>query len=161
MKTNIHTPIGLLLAFLLVATACKKQNAPTEISENLSTYITAYTSGVISKTAPVYVHFAQAAISEEQIGQSADQLLTLLPKATGRTIWEDTRTLRFEADMNLEAHQSYTATLSLKPLFEGLPKDMEAFTFKFETRQQYLNVYHTQVQATDEQDLSQQQITGI
>lgn len=161
MRTNTNSKALLLFALLLTSfVACKKQQAPTEISENLSGYIYAYTTGVISKAAPIRVRFTQAVVKDSKIGKSADKALRLNPSVAGEAIWEDAQTIRFDAENYFDSDTEYSGTVQLGSLFKDTPKDLQEFVFNFQTRQQRVDVSVAGMQAVDNKDLSKQQITG-
>ncbi len=161
MTTTNLKAILLLATLLLGLNACKKSvDAPTELTEDVSAYIYGYTSGVVSKAAPIKVRFAQAAVPSEQVGQAADAVFNIKPSVKGKAVWEDTQTLRFEPEQHLKSDEEYSARVELAALFASLPDDLKNFTFNFRTRKQNLNIMVGGLQALDLSDLSKQQIKG-
>ncbi|MEN0046810.1 MAG: hypothetical protein AAF806_07130 [Bacteroidota bacterium] len=63
--------LSIILGFSL--NSCKNaQEEVTQLSENLSAYVYAYTSGIVSKAAPIKVRFTQAVIEEDTRSVSID-----------------------------------------------------------------------------------------
>ncbi|MEM6698281.1 MAG: MG2 domain-containing protein, partial [Bacteroidota bacterium] len=119
-----------------------------------------YTSGIVSKAAPIKVRFTQAVIEEDQVGTTAKNILDIRPSVAGEATWQDAQTLVFEANEYLASDQAYTADIDLKKLFSNLPKDLSTFRFNFQTRQQGIKVRVNQVSAVSNDDLRSQQILG-
>ncbi|MEL6943315.1 MAG: hypothetical protein AAFO82_11655, partial [Bacteroidota bacterium] len=160
MRT-LKTLCFLSITLTLFLNSCKKsQEEATQLSENLSAYVYAYTSGVISKAAPIKVRFTQAVVEEDQVGSTAKNILKISPNVAGEATWQDAQTLVFEASEYLESDQAYSANIDLKKLFSNLPKDFNTFRFDFQTRQQGVDVRIKQVNTVDNDDLRSQQILG-
>jgi len=149
------------IALTLSLNSCKKsQEEATQLSENLSAYVYAYTSGVISKVAPIKVRFTQAVVEEERVGTVAKEILQINPSVAGQAVWQDAQTLVFKPQNNFKSNREYSASIDLKKLFSNLPKDFNTFRFDFQTRQQGIKVRVNQVSAVDNDDLRKQQVLG-
>jgi hypothetical protein len=161
MKNNFL--LALLIA-LTGAYSCKKKEPARakDISEAVKSYVYAYTTGVISRTAPVRVSFAGTAVSQDKIGKEANGIIRFTPGADGAAIWEDDHTLRFEPDEDgWESGTAYVANVDLTEVFDNLPEDAQSFEFDFLVREQGLNVQVNGVEASDPADLTKQQLTGV
>ncbi len=153
-----------LVALSVSGTGCSKKSKETArlIPESVGAYVYAFTSGIISKASPITVKFAAAAVEATQAGQEAAQgLISFRPAIKGKAVWEDERTLVFQPDGLLPSKTAYTATLSLKKIFSGLPSDAESFSFEFHTRDQFFTVEADGISAPDPSNLSVQEITGV
>ncbi|MBI1227425.1 MAG: hypothetical protein GC192_19495 [Bacteroidetes bacterium] len=155
-----------ITAFLLIVisffTACGKKEIlrAKEIPEAVKSYIYAYTAGVISKTDPVRVRFAGAAIPTDKIGSEADDILDFKPSISGNAIWEDDHTVRFDPEDGWESGTAYVAKVSLKEVFDNLPEEAKSFEFDFLIREQNLNVEVFGMEAEDVSDLQRQVLKG-
>lgn len=150
--------------FLVTTSGCTKKPSDTAriIPESVGAYVYAFTSGMISKAAPIRVQFAAAAVEAAKVGNDADAgLISFSPGIKGKAVWEDERTLVFQPSDLLQSNTGYTATLSLKKLFQGLPADAESFSFDFRTRDQFFTVEADGISAPDPSDLSKQEVAGV
>ncbi|MEM9849056.1 MAG: hypothetical protein AAF847_14315, partial [Bacteroidota bacterium] len=153
-----------LAAYLLIFTlffACKKTTSEvSQISEDLSAYVYAYTSGVISKASPLKIRFTQSVVAEEEVGQTAKNILQIRPKVKGVATWQDAQTLTFEPDSYFASNENYQVSVELDDLFDQLPKELKTFNFDFQTRQQNMRIAIDKVAAKTDTDLRDQQIFG-
>ncbi len=168
MTTNTHTntswTTSLLIAILLITCtlSCKKKtNTYITPDAEFSTYINAYTSGEISKTAPFTIRFNDAVVNTNQVGSAlSDGLLRLSPSIQGTTTWDDERSLTFTPSKNFASGQNYVVSLRLDKLFDKVPAKLHNFEFNFRTREQHYSFDFDGIRAADPADLSKQKITG-
>ncbi|MBI5916860.1 MAG: hypothetical protein HY842_15915 [Bacteroidetes bacterium] len=157
-------PFFILVALLgsIGFSACgKKQIARAkEIPEAVKSYVYAYTAGIISSTDPVRIRFAGAAVTEDKIGEDADDVLSFTPSVSGTAIWEDDHTVRFEPEDGWESGTAYIAKVLLTEVFDNLPKEAESFEFDFLVREQSLSAEVFGIEAEDQGDLTKQQLKG-
>lgn len=154
--------------YALVATAlfsglvaCKKTTKAKVISENASQYVYGYTTGTVSVANPIRVRFADALVSQEQVGQQAgSSLIRIRPSVSGTVRWEDDRTLLFEPDQWLDGGTSYLATVFLSELFPNAPADARSFEFDFQTKAQNMEVYVDGLATENSEDLTKQILKG-
>ena len=156
----IYISFALLTIFGLIACGKKEVVRAKEIPDAVKSYVYAYTTGVISKNDPVRVRFAGAAVSEDKIGQEADDVLDFTPSTSGAAIWEDDHTVRFESKNGWESGASYIAKVSLDEVFDNLPKEAKSFEFDFLVREQSLSAEVFGIEAEDPNDLTKQQLKG-
>jgi uncharacterized protein YfaS (alpha-2-macroglobulin family) len=160
-----HLPVYILAALLgiLFLPACKKEiTRAKEIPEAVKSYLYAYTSGVISKNDPIRVRFAGAAVAPDKVGTEADSdILSFSPSISGKYIWEDDHTVRFDPKNGWESGQAYVAKVQLAEVFENLPDDAQGFEFDFLVRDQGMSVEVFGIEAEDAMDLKKQQLKGL
>lgn len=146
---------------LLLAFACRR-SAPTDrLPEEARPYLAGYTTGLLSKAGPVRVRFTQPVVAGDQVGTEADPgLLRLQPGASGRLVWEDEQTLRFDPDPYLNADASYTATLALGELFDGLAREVRTVSFGFHTKKQQVELDLLGLYPASGQSFSEQELRG-
>ncbi|MEM7572943.1 MAG: MG2 domain-containing protein [Bacteroidota bacterium] len=154
-------PSLLFLLTISLFYGCKQdplanQPSPEEIAE----YITGYSTGVIGKSEPIRVQFAEAVggVNADETEAAAD-LLTFEPSRAGRAVWENSRTLRFEPTEGWEVGQAYIATIHLDRAIDTLSAGPKTYSFGFNIRKQTLRVIVDGLQAAGT-DLARQQITG-
>ncbi|MEL6132801.1 MAG: hypothetical protein AAFR59_05485 [Bacteroidota bacterium] len=123
-------------------------------------YISAYSSGEISRSSPVRVRFTTDMVPETATKQALlSTPFSFSPRLKGTTIWEDTRTLKFVPESELPSGQAYQVELALDELMDG---DVPAhFPFAFVTRPQDIKVEWTSSQSFAYQDQQWHQVKGV
>jgi alpha-2-macroglobulin len=161
-KQQISTSLFILLLAVTGFFACGKKDVlrAKGIPEAVKSYVYAYTAGVISKSDPVRVRFAGAAITADKVGSEADNILDFKPSVSGKAIWEDDHTVRFDPEDGWENGTAYIATVSLSEVFDNLPEAAKSFEFDFIVREQALNVEVFGIEAEDPTDLKKQLVKG-
>ncbi len=160
MKNQIAFVLLLLLSF----TACKKtgeEQRAAAIPESVFSYVYAYTSGTVSRTAPIKVRFAKDAVSEDKVGTEAgNNLLFFSPKIEGKYVWENQRTLRFTPTEKLASGTVYVGKVQLIQIFPEAKGDAEKFEFDFRTYELNYVVKQTGFKTKNANDLSIQEFEG-
>ncbi len=125
-----------ILLFLFSACGSK-----TEVSEESAfwNYISAYTSGHISKHATIRVVLANE-VPDAEVGKEVEDAFEFSPKIKGTTSWIDSRTLEFRPEEPLKGNQEFTAKFHLSKFLEVEEKNLETFVFKFQTIKQAIGV---------------------
>ncbi len=152
--------LGLIFAMGLQFISCNRENRAQKMPESVSAYVYGFTSGVISRTAPIRVQFASMVASADQIGQEADGIISFSPSIDGEATWENEHTLLFSPTTPLLSGTSYVATVQLSKVFDNLPADAKSFEFDFRTRDQYMEVSIDGFNAPNPKDLSKQELKG-
>ncbi len=139
--------------------SCKKEYKAKLMSNKINNYVYAYTSGVMSKAAPIRVRFVSAVVDKDEIGAEADDdLIWFSPKISGNAIWEDDRTLLFTPEDLLASNQNYVGKVALKSLFQNVAAEISTFEFDFRTKELFFEVSVDGIQSvgtvTKEQELS-------
>jgi alpha-2-macroglobulin len=151
---------SFLLAFL-VFFSCKQTRIAKEMPTSLSAFIYAYTSGEISKAAPIKVRFTSSLIDAEKIGSALDEdIISFRPRIKGKAIWEDDRTIQFTPDDYLEADKDFIGKVNLKKLYKTLPEDATTFEFDFKVKAQNFSVNFQGLTGIDPSDTKNQRLTG-
>ena len=129
--------------------------------ESAKAYVYAYSQGMISRTDVIEVQFAAIVAEPEEIGTkvSAD-LVQLKPQAAGEWEWVDQQTLRFTPNPSLDFATTYTVQVSLKDLFDNVPKDASLFEFSVKTREPYVSVAVDGLFTPDLSERDQQVLQG-
>lgn len=152
--------IVFLTAFSLLP-SCKQEQRARKMPESVSAYVYGYTSGIVSRAAPIRVRFATLAAEESAIGQEADsRLLSFSPTIAGTATWEDAQTLRFDPSEPLSSGTAYVATVNLKKILPEVPDEAASFEFDFRTRDQYFDLSVDGISAANPRDLSKQELHG-
>lgn len=156
--------IFLFLLVLLTAIGCKDKTAvPTLdlINPAISNYLSAYTSGVISRTEPIIIRLAEPSIQEGVVGQQvANGILKFTPNLPGTATWEDAQTIKFTPNNMMPSGTTYKVDLAIGQLFGGVEKELQDFAFNFKTRDQFYSVRLNGLNTPDLTDLSKQSLAG-
>ena len=151
----------LILAAAIVFPSCKKEQRAQKMPESVSAYVYGYTSGIISRSAPIRVRFASLVAGEEAVGQEADkQLISFSPAVSGTATWESRQTLRFDPASPLASGTAYIATVHLAKAIPDVPAEAASFEFDFRTRDQYFDLSIDGISAANPADLSKQELHG-
>lgn len=159
-QTQNLSRISLLL-LLTMMFACKQQRVAKEMPTSLSDFIYAYTSGEISKAAPVKVRFTSNLIKPELVGTELDEdVLTFRPKIKGKAVWENDRTILFTPEEYLDPDKDFIGRVNLEKLYKNLPDDAKEFEFGFKSKAQNFSVSFKGLKGIDPSDTKNQQLEG-
>ncbi len=122
-------------------------------------YVSAYTSGFISKNSEITVKLTKpVAIAEP--GKEIDMDLFLFdPALTGKAVWEDKNTIVYKPENELRSGQRYKTIFLLNKLVE-VPTEKGKFKFTFECIPQNFDVNIEGISLYNATDLSKVKITG-
>ncbi len=148
------------LFLLLFLSACGHKNKEVSTLTKVNPFVYAYTSGVISKAAPIRVRFATNAAPSGSIGKSADDVISFSPSIPGVAKWEDARTLKFQPNQDLESGTTYKANLRVNSIIKDAKGEDANFAFQFHTRDQYFQVDLDGMRPVSNSDLSKQVVKG-
>lgn len=151
------TTVVLFLA--LLSTGCRKNHDLTTLSAE-NPFVYAYTSGVISKSDPVRVRFAQSIANSTEIGKEAPAVLSLSPNIKGKLTWEDANTLRFDPNQDLASGTTYDVSVNVKQVIQDAKGDNANFTFQFHTREQHYQIDLEGMRSASNTDYSKQSLKG-
>ena len=115
------------------ALACNREPEQISNSANYVNYISAYTSGLVSKEASIRIVLAKP--SPNFSGSNSEvtgDVLDFNPSIKGKLTWQDSQTILFTPAGDLNVATAYVAELSVKSIFEDVPFDLETFTFNFQ-----------------------------
>ena len=151
----------LILITLFLCQSCKKKVSQTAVVADVSSYVYAYTSGVVSKTTPIRVRFAKEAVGTEETGEEVEKrLYSLTPNVEGKAIWEDNRTMLFEPENYLESGTQYEFEVALDKIFDDVPSKASSFTMPFRTRELRYDVNIDGLRAANSDNLKAQELHG-
>jgi uncharacterized protein YfaS (alpha-2-macroglobulin family) len=145
MKFIVHT----LIILLLVGCNPKKEAAKTSI-DNLNLYqeyITEVSHGIISAKGDVRVVLSRPVDSWESGKELDKDLLTVLPKTSGKVVALDNRTIAFVPEAGFQQNSTYAFTLNLGAILSGIPTELHDFNFELKTLKQQFNVYTQALQS--------------
>lgn len=163
MKQLLHPQrlaLVLLSCLLLTTFSCKKDEAFLAIDPAFSNYISAFTSGIISKEARVRIRLAQENTHFTEQGSEAGKLFSFSPDVKGKAYWVDNRTLEFVPEKPLQSAQTYTCSFRLQEICQVEEKNLGDFRFQLQVIKQGFYI-ETEVHKTYEKtDLTRNRIPG-
>lgn len=121
----------ICLAGILAINSCSSRQ---EDDNAYSSYIKAYTGGLISENSNIKIIFSAPAV----IPENSDKLFHFSPSIKGKTVWVNSREVEFIPE-NMAAGKRYKATFDLGKVMH-VSKDMARFGFEFNTKQRELAV---------------------
>jgi len=129
--------LGLVLGLLLSGASCKRQAGQAasaaraaELRQEWFRYISAYSSGFVSRKSPIRVLFVNNVGPEgEERGVPAGVLM-FDPDLSGRTEWKSPRELAFTPDRPLKPGLTHQAVLRLDKIMK-VPREFKKFAFSF------------------------------
>ena len=124
-------------------------------------YLSAFTSGEISKHSSIQVRFSSDVASDERMKQPLDaSIFSFDPKIKGEASWLDARTLQFTPKKKLKSGQIYRADLNMKKFFPQVPDSLESFKFQFVTTKQQIKVDVLESTALEDPELKWHKLEG-
>lgn len=157
MKKNLAI---IILLFQLLCISCldksskaKKINQPV-----LNPYVTSFKSGVISGFDDLEINLAQEVVGIE-VGASAQNVLTIVPKASGTMVWASNKKIVFHPDKRLKPGEVYNINLNVSKIYPNVDVAHAQFTYSVEVIKRDFEMYVSGV-FTDEAEENQFQIKG-
>lgn len=154
--------LSLLAAVLMLAGCGKKSLENFEFNEAYSAYISAFSTGKISRTSSIVVRLNRDVVETDQVNVVvAEPPFEISPNVPGKATWTDRRTIEFLPDEPLPSNTQYAVSFMLGNIFENVPKELNEFEFPVETMEQAMEVVVTGSETTDEKELKWQAISGM
>lgn len=124
----------LMLCFTLLLSACRNEaDTWLTVDPAYSLYVDAYTSGVVSKTAPVRIQLASQLATTHTVGEPVkEKLITIKPNVPGKAVWVDARTIEFKPDRWMDPDKMYQVSFDLGKVAK-VPKKYETMKFSIQT----------------------------
>jgi alpha-2-macroglobulin len=138
--------IALLISFAIligvfVIVFGKGKKEVVKIDPEFSKYITAYTSGIISKNSSIKIILSSEVRAKIQNADSLpEDLFYFEPEINGSTYWQDENTIEFKPDQALPSNTFYLAGFNLGKLIDTDEK-FRVFNFNFKTIKQNFKVF--------------------
>ncbi|MDR2979524.1 MAG: alpha-2-macroglobulin [Bacteroidales bacterium] len=147
MKRFSLCPAGFLsLIFVLTFSSCKEKTRDIVPSTDFAPYISAYTGGIISSNASIYIELTENLQTVEENSEITEKLFSFTPSLKGKTYWVDQKTIQFVPDSGtLKPGTLYNGSFALDKV---LPVDKSVANFEFSFRVQERN-FTVKVLSTD------------
>lgn len=156
---NMKNLLFLFLAFTLIFSSCSNNTVDKELIENASkyyAYISAYTSGTISKRSKISIKL------RTKVQELPQGILSLSPSVKGNLVLEkDSLTITFMPDKDLADGQLFNAKFKLSKLYPELKGELKTFPFQFETIKQEFTYNLYGYKPYSAKNLKYNQIMGI
>ena len=141
MKHPIRILTILSCSLFAFASCNQKATEATPLPANISDYVNAYTTGSISKAAPLRVRLTAPIVAKENVGSILDgKVFNIKPSVKGTATWEDEQTILFEPEEELQSNTQYLAEVFLNKIYPDLPSEVQSFEFNFYTREQHFYI---------------------
>jgi alpha-2-macroglobulin len=143
----------------------KKDNtfgySPTQINPAFGAYISAYTSGMVSKKATVRMVLMNDCKDSVTLNTPLDNnLFDFSPSIEGKIVWKDARTVEFRPEKDLEGGQIYETSFDLSKVAKVEETEFEEFNFKFRVIPQSFLVNYNGLKIIDNQTAKDYAFTG-
>lgn len=159
MEKKARFVIFILLSMILAA-SCAKENIITDESELIQKYISAYTSGEISRESPIRIQFNNAVADSGLINKVLEKSpVKFVPEIEGYAMWTGPGMLEYRTQDKLPAGTEYTATFDLSGIIKSFDQG-EKFRFNFTTILQSFEVELDGLTGAGAADLREQQLSG-
>ncbi len=152
---------SLLSIFTLTFSACKNKVDVNsiQVDAGFSSYISAFTSGVVSNRSTVKVVLLEP-YSGAEIGQLIDKdLFDFSPSLDGQAYWLDEQTIEFRPNAKLPSGETFVVEFALDKLM-AVPESFETLTFGFVVISQSIFVNFEGLKTIDKKDFSKQELFG-
>jgi len=161
---KILKTLTLLFTVSFLISSCKEKapDLPPIPPAGMSTYVFSYTSGMISRNAPIVVQLAQPAINESEVGQEiAGDIISFKPSIEGSASWTDRQTITFIPENPLPGQSQFTGKVNLKKLFADAKGETSTLQFAFKTPEQQYRVEILGQETSKTTDYSKQLVKGV
>ncbi len=127
----------LILSFGLIISACKQKQEETSsyVNPEFSAYVSAFTSGDVSRGKSVKVVLTQPIDTAKfRIGEALpESLFDFSPSMDGVARYSDPYTIEFVPEKWFKSGESYKVAFDLKSINKDVPEGFEEFRFDFKT----------------------------
>ena len=161
INRSVLVLIPSLLAFSFFIGSCNREmTKKIEVNPEFATYISGYTSGIVSNKSNIIIELAEDLNSEFTADVPIDKdLFKMEPEVEGDAYWTNARTIEFRPKQTLKSGTEYTVTFYLDEIKE-VPKKFQEFQFQFRTRMQTIQVYPDGLSTYDITNLKRQKLEG-
>ncbi len=162
MTFKKSSPSILVLSLLIFIHSCSSGDRKKKIPETPGFHqeILAFTSGLISKTSPITVRFANENPMEVDPAQAIkNTFFDFSPEVKGSVYWLNRQTLEFRPDQPLESGREYKVRVKISRIFPD-KKAKEDFVFRVNTIPLNLNIEFAGLRTYSSTDMKWNRIEG-
>jgi len=151
----------VLAAFLFNLYSCQqKSHQPPPIDPGFTSYISAFTSGHLSRQAGIVIRLAEEYPGEINMSEPIEAgLFQLSPFVSGSAYWIDQQTIEFRPDADMKSGTTYKVDFALEKLVD-VPGNLKTFSFEFQTIEQNFEIDLEGQQTYDPGNLQWLQLSG-
>ena len=132
--------VAVVVFAIAKLTSSMNDNAYFKVNPAFRTYISGFTSGVVSTDTKVVIKLNFDFASDTMIGKACKlDLFRFNPQIKGQTFWTDKQTVEFRPDQKLPHDKTYKIDFNLFNLIT-VPDSMKIFKFHIKTMKQGLSV---------------------
>ncbi len=162
-KKNLYIGGGIATVSLIVFVLflLKGSQEVTAGNPDFDKYISAYTSGIVSKSSSITVKLTSELadlINRDEI--DADDLFSISPGIDGKVEWADDKTLEFIPDEAMPSDEKFFIEFDLDEI-TNVSKELESFNFEFKTIKQSFELDIEEQKTIDKKTLKWQKALGI
>ncbi len=147
----------LIMATALFLLHCGK--GTTFPGKDFTGYITAFSTGEISRNSAIRIEFQDEIKSAVPDGEADAKFFVFSPSISGKSVWIDKRTIEFRPDTSLPAGKTFKVKFRLSKILD-VPSSLKVFNFSFRTRKMSLKTEVFGFKPYDINDLKWQKLTG-
>lgn len=131
---------AVIIAAIIIYIFIPETKKPIKVNPEFRTYVSAFTSGIISKESTIRIQLQSKHADSNMIGKPVNKsLFSFSPKIKGEAYWIDPYTVEFRPEKYLKADQIYNAKFYLSKLTK-VPKEFSTMEFSFRTTAQSMEV---------------------
>lgn len=145
----------------LFALACSEPDvSKITVDPGFSSYVSAFTSGVISGESTIKVVLLEAHASAQPGELINEKLFEFDPALDGEAFWLDEHTVEFRPTNRLKSGQTYLVKFGLSKLLD-VPDQFETLEFGIKAITQNIYVSFDGLNTPDVEDFSRQELNGV
>lgn len=153
------TSIFIALFFLQSCNQTPKEARP--LPNGIGDYVSAFTSGVISRESKIRVIFASDIVGDEELGTIPDNdFFEISPAIPGSLTWTNRHSLEFSPNELMESSKNYVVSIRLDKFFDNLPDHLRSFDFDIKTRDLITRIFVDRVVTTSTENMEDMIIDG-
>lgn len=160
-KPSCPRTLGAVTILLLAAFFSCKQPGRTLVDPAFSAYISAYTSGTISRESVIRIRLNNDVAKDSDINRAVKKnIFEFTPAIKGNAYWIDSRTVEFRPNEKMQQGKLYKSTFSLSDVMK-VPGKFSKFHFDFQIITQTFDVDIKGLRPLSNRNYSRQVLSGI
>lgn len=137
-----------------------KYKSKVVVDPAFKAYISAYTSGSISRESTIHIQLTADAVKPNEVNTTVSKkLFDFSPGISGTAVWIDTRTIEFRPSEKMKPGETYKATFFLGAVMT-VPSKFSEFNFSFSVIKQSFEVNVDGLRTPDNKNFARQNLVG-
>ncbi|MFN3916206.1 MAG: alpha-2-macroglobulin family protein [Flavobacteriales bacterium] len=159
-KTFTQKPLVFLLMVFFAVSCSNETQKKINVNPEFASYISAYTSGIVSKDATIRIQLANDYTGDVSYTEPISrELFSFEPEIKGKAYWLGRNSIEFIPDEHLPNGTKFLCTFKLGELID-IKDELKNFTFQFMTIQQNYVLYVDGLNTPDISNLKSQALEG-